>query len=254
MNIPRILIAALKGGSGKTLITVGIVAALRKRGLCPSVFKKGPDYIDSGWLSMAARRPCYNLDQYLCDRDVVLGSFIRRAEGSGIAVVEGNRGLFDGVDNQGSYSSAELAKLISCPVIVIIDCVKMTGTAAALVKGCLQFDPELPFKGIILNRVKGSRHERVVRQSIERICDIPILGVMPGMSLKNFPQRHLGLLPIHEHPASVKFIDEARIIAENNLELEQIIGLAQSTKTMRPILNLIRSQDNHCYSQRVRIA
>ena len=253
MNIPRLLIAALKGGSGKTLVTVGLVAALRRRGLCPSVFKKGPDYIDSGWLSMGAKRPCYNLDQYLCHRDIVLGSFMRRSEGSGIAVVEGNRGLFDGVDNQGSYSSAELAKLLSSPVILIIDCVKMTGTAAALVKGCLQFDPELQLAGIILNRVKGLRHEKVVRQSIERICDIPVLGVMPGMSLKNFPQRHLGLLPIHEHPASVKFIDEAQIIAENNLELDEIIKVAQTAKTLRPALDSLKNQNDLCCSPSVTI-
>ena len=227
MNIPRLLITALKGGSGKTLITVGLTAALRKRGLCPSVFKKGPDYIDSGWLGIAANRPCYNLDQYLFLPEIILRSFIHRSANSGISIVEGNRGLFDGVDNQGSFSSAELAKLLKSPTILIIDCVKMTGTAAALVKGCLEFDPELHIAGIILNRIKGDRHEKVVRQSIQRISDIPVLGVVPGMRLKNFPQRHLGLIPIQEHPASMDFVEEARMIAENSLDLNKIEKVSQ---------------------------
>jgi len=235
MNIPRLLMAALKGGSGKTLVTVGLTAALRKRGLCPSVFKKGPDYIDSGWLSIAANRPCYNLDQYLFSRDIVLSSFLKRSENSRIAIIEGNRGLFDGVDNQGSFSSAELAKLLLSPTILIIDCVKMTGTAAAFVKGCLEFDHELHIAGIILNRIKGVRHENVVRQSIERISDIPVLGVVPSMTLKNFPQRHLGLLPIQEHPASLEFVEEARIIAENSLDLDEIEDAAQLAKNLAAI-------------------
>ncbi len=235
MSIPRLLITALKGGSGKTLVTVGLTAALRKRGLCPSVFKKGPDYIDSGWLSIAANRPCYNLDQYLFPRDIVLSSFVQRSENSRIAIIEGNRGLFDGVDNQGSFSSAELAKLLLSPTILIIDCVKMTGTAAALVKGCLEFDHELHIAGIILNRIKGARHENVVRQSIQRISNIPVLGVVPSMTLKNFPQRHLGLLPIQEHPASLEFVEEARIIAENSLDLDEIEKAAQLAKNLTAI-------------------
>ena len=198
MNIPRILLAALKGGSGKTLITVGLTAALRKRGLSTSVFKKGPDYIDAGWLSMAAGRPCYNLDQYLFSSDVVLNSFTTRSGNSDIAIIEGNRGLFDGTDSQGSSSSAELAKLLRSPTVIIIDCMKMTGTTAALVKGCQEFDPELRVEGIILNRIRGTRHEKVVRESIQRVSAIPVVGVVPAMTLKNFPQRHLGLLPIQE--------------------------------------------------------
>ncbi len=253
MKIPRLLITALKGGSGKTLITVGLTAALRKRGLCPSVFKKGPDYIDSGWLGIAANRPCYNLDQYLFPRDIILRSFIHRSANSRIAIVEGNRGLFDGVDNQGSFSSAELAKLLMSPTILIIDCVKMTGTAAALVKGCLEFDPELHIAGIILNRIKGARHEQVVRQSIQRISDIPVLGVVPGMRLKNFPQRHLGLIPIQEHPASMDFVEEARMIAENSLDLDEIEKVSQLAGDLHVVWRIGDNPQSGCLGQRVTI-
>ena len=104
-NVPRIVIAALKGGAGKTFITVGLAAALRKRGLSQAVFKKGPDYIDAGWLGSAAGSDCYNLDSYLFSSEIVRASFVRRSLGRDISVVEGNRGIFDGVDAEGSYST-----------------------------------------------------------------------------------------------------------------------------------------------------
>lgn len=235
MSIPSLLIAALNGGSGKTLISVGLTAALRNRGLILSVFKKGPDYIDAGWLSIAAGRPCHNLDQYLFSREIILSSFARRSVNTDIAIIEGNRGIFDGVDNQGSFSSAELSKLLKSPTMMIIDCGKMTGTAAALVKGCQEFDPDLHIAGIILNRVKGARHEHVVIESIKRISNIPVVGVVPGMTLKNFPQRHLGLLPIQEHPAAIEFVDEAREIVEKSVDLNEIQKAAKLAKEIYPV-------------------
>jgi cobyrinic acid a,c-diamide synthase len=253
MNIPRILLAALKGGSGKTLITVGLTAALRKKGLSTSVFKKGPDYIDAGWLSMAAGRPCYNLDQYLFSSDAVLNSFATRSGNSDIAIIEGNRGVFDGIDSQGSSSSAELAKLLRSPTVIIIDCMKMTGTTAALIKGCQEFDPELRVEGIILNRIRGTRHEKVVRESIKRVSAIPVVGVVPAMTLKNFPQRHLGLLPIQEHPAAKDFVEEAASIADNSIDLDQILRIAQMADDLcKPSFNQ-KDTENISLSPRVRI-
>ncbi|HMK37191.1 MAG TPA: cobyrinic acid a,c-diamide synthase, partial [Desulfomonilaceae bacterium] len=125
-NIPRIVLAALKGGAGKTLLSVGIVAALLRRGLDLAVFKKGPDYIDAGWLGLAAKTACYNLDPYLFHERMVRGSFLRRSEDKDMAVIEGNRGIFDGVDAAGSYSTAELAKTLQSPLVLILDATKMT--------------------------------------------------------------------------------------------------------------------------------
>lgn len=167
-NIPRVVLAALRGGAGKTFLTVGLIAALRKRGLDLGVFKKGPDYIDAGWLGLAAGGVCYNLDAYLCDRDTVLGSFFRRSRRKDAAIVEGNRGLFDGVDAAGSYSTAELAKILRAPVVLIVDATKVTRTAAAQVLGCRMLDPTLELKAVVLNRVAGARHERILRDAIER--------------------------------------------------------------------------------------
>jgi cobyrinic acid a,c-diamide synthase len=227
-NLPRVVVAALKGGAGKTFLSVGIVAALRKRGLSLAVFKKGPDYIDAGWLGLAAAGECYNLDTYLMTYEIVRGSFLRRSLEKNISVVEGNRGLFDGFDVAGTYSTAQLAKLLKAPVILIVDSTKMTRTAAALVLGCRSLDPELQLKGIILNRVASDRHERILRQSIEEVSGIPVIGSVRKLALENFPQRHLGLLPLHEHPQALEFVNEAANVTEQSVDLNQIIEIAST--------------------------
>jgi cobyrinic acid a,c-diamide synthase len=229
-NIPRIVIAALRGGAGKTLLTVGIVAALRRRGLNLAVFKKGPDYIDAGWLGLAAERACHNLDPYLFDEETIQNSFFRRSRDKDAAVVEGNRGLFDGVDAAGSYSTAELAKTLNSPVALIVDATKVTRTAAALVLGCKAMDPGMNLKGVILNRVGGTRHERILRDSIEQGASVPVIGSVKKLIMDNFPQRHLGLLPLHEHPGALQFIEEAADMCENSIDLDALMKIATSAE------------------------
>jgi len=158
MTFPRIVIGALRGGSGKTILSIGIIAAWKKLGKKVVSFKKGPDYIDAGWLALAAGRPCYNLDTFLIDQEHVLSSFQSHTQNQDITVVEGNRGLFDGIDTRGSTSTAELAKLLKLPVILCVDCTKSTRTMAAVVLGCIQFDPTVRIAGVILNRIAGLRH------------------------------------------------------------------------------------------------
>jgi cobyrinic acid a,c-diamide synthase len=226
--IPRIVVAALKGGAGKTFITVGIAAALRKRGMAPAVFKKGPDYIDAGWLSLAARTESHNLDAYLMDREVIRACFVRVAAGKQAAVIEGNRGLFDGVDAAGRYSTAELAKLLDAPVILVLDATKVTRTAAAMVLGCRSLDPDLNIQGVILNRVAGARHESVLRESIEEATGVPVIGSVKKLSSDLFPQRHLGLVPMHEHPRSLEFIEEAAEAVRRYVDLDRLTQIATS--------------------------
>jgi len=233
-NIPRLVIAALKGGAGKTFLSVGIAAALRKRNLSPAVFKKGPDYIDSAWLGRAAWSQCHNLDAYLFDTDTLVASFVRRSIGSRIAVVEGNRGLFDGVDAAGTYSTAELAKLLKAPVILVVDATKTTRTAAALVMGCRCLDPELDLRAVILNRVAGARHEKVLRESIEDAAGVPVIGSVRKLSLESFPQRHLGLLSLYEHPEAAEFISEAADVVERSVDLERVLTIASDAAELTP--------------------
>lgn len=225
-DIPRIVVAALKGGAGKTFLTIGLVAALKTRGLSVGVFKKGPDYIDAGWLGLSAGASCYNLDSYLFDEKIVRNSFLQRSSAKDIAVVEGNRGLFDGVDARGSYSTAELAKLLKAPVILIVDATKMTRTAAALVMGCKALDPSVDVRAVILNRVAGPRHESVLRESIQEAASIPVIGSVKKMPLDCFPQRHLGLLPLYEHPGAVKFLETAADVVEHSVDIDRLLEIA----------------------------
>jgi len=222
------VIAALKGGAGKTFLSVGLAGAIRKLGLSPAVFKKGPDYIDAGWLGLAAETECYNLDPYLFSREVLQASFLKRSAGRRLALVEGNRGLFDGVDALGSFSTAEMAKQLSAPVILVVDATKVTRTAAAMVKGCRLLDSEVNLRGVILNRVAGERHERVLRESIEDATAVPVIGSVMKLPLDNFPQRHLGLLPLHEHPKAAEFVREAQDIVSRSVDMEKVLDIAAS--------------------------
>ncbi len=234
IGFPGIVIAALRGGSGKTILSIGIIAAWKnlKKNVAP--FKKGPDYIDAGWLAMAAGRPCYNLDAFLIEEKQILNSFYTHTSKSDIAVVEGNRGLYDGLDTEGSTSTAELAKLLNLPVILCLDCTKSTRTMAAVVYGCLHFDPEVKIKGIILNRIAGPRHENIVRKSIENYCGIPVLGAVPKLKKQNFPERHMGLIPTPEHEWANDSINAAFQMAKSYIDLDSLIEIANDISFKKP--------------------
>ena len=235
LEFPRLIIAALRGGSGKTIISIGIIAALKKLGESVTPYKKGPDYIDAGWLALAAGQPCYNLDTFMISPPVVTASFLSRAKPDEIAVIEGNRGLYDGIDVEGSTSTAELAKLLATPVVMCIDATKTTRTMAAVVSGCDQFDPAVRIKGVILNRVAGPRHENILRQSIEVHCGIPVLGAIPKLGRQNFPERHMGLVPTPEHDWAHESIRAIGEVARKYIDLEAIIDIARGAPKLPAI-------------------
>jgi len=233
MIASRLIIAALRGGSGKTVLSIGILAALRKSGKSVAPFKKGPDYIDAGWLALAAGRPCYNLDAFLLSRENNLNSFQSHSINSDISIIEGNRGLYDGIDLEGSTSTAELGKLLACPVILCVDCTKITRTMAAVVAGCCQFDPDVMIKGVILNRVANARHEKKLRGSIEHYCGIPVVGAIPKLGEQYFPERHLGLVPTPEHDWANKSIEAISSIAEQHIDLAAIVAIANTAPALK---------------------
>ncbi len=241
MDFPRIVIAALRGGSGKTILSIGIIAAWKKLGKQVSSFKKGPDYIDAGWLALAAGRPCYNLDTFLIEKEHVLHSFLIHSLKCDISVVEGNRGLYDGIDLEGSTSTAELVKLLKAPVIICIDATKTTRTMAAAVLGCMKFDPDVEIKGVILNRVAGPRHEKILRESIEYYCDIPVLGAVPKLDWQNFPERHMGLIPTPEHSWAQDSINDVSQIADRYLDLDALAEVARNAAAIPLSYNLRES-------------
>ena len=177
--MPRLVVAGLSGGSGKTLVTLSLLLTAQRRGIRTRAFKKGPDYIDAAWLSWATGDPAHNLDTFLMGYDGAAAAFAANSLPGALNVIEGNRGLYDGFDARGTHSTAELAKALGAPVVLVLDATKVTRTAAAMVLGCQRLDPSVKIVGVILNQVSGPRHEQVLREAIEVACGIPVLGAIP---------------------------------------------------------------------------
>lgn len=194
----RFLISAAHKSSGKTTLSIGLCAALRQRGLIVQPYKKGPDYIDPMWLARASGRPCHNLDFYLMGPEEVTDVYEGEVGGSDVALVEGNKGLYDGLDLDGSNSNAALAKLLGIPVVLVIDARGMTRGVAPLILGYQAFDKDIRIAGVILNQLGGSRHEGKLRAVIEHYTDVPVLGAVQHEPTMEILQRHLGLIPSNE--------------------------------------------------------
>ena len=243
-----IVVAGLGGGSGKSVVAVGLAAVFTEIGHTVIPFKKGPDYIDAGWLSLATGNPCYNLDPYMMDQEIIKRSFLRHAALGRRVIMEGNRGLYDGVDVHGSFSTAELSVILGLPVLLVIDCTKTTRTVAALVLGCRQLDPRVHIAGAVLNRIGSSRHESIVRQSVETYTDVPVLGAIPRSTKDVFPQRHLGLTPFQEHTESEEAIKTLAASTRQYLDLgridEKMVQLPLTSED--PVLQKEQSVRKNC--------
>jgi cobyrinic acid a,c-diamide synthase len=223
----RIVVAGLSGDAGKTLVSLALLLAFRERGVDARAFKKGPDYIDAAWLSWASGRPARNLDTWLAGFEAVRDGFERHATTGGINLIEGNRGVFDGVDAEGTHSTAELAKTLRAPVLLVVDARKATRTLAALVLGCRSLDPDLEIGGVVLNRVAGGRHESVARDAIEAACDVKVVGAIPRIDGDCLPGRHLGLVTPEEH-RSIGEVRELALKAAGYLDVEAIQAIAEA--------------------------
>jgi len=226
--MPRLLIAGLSGGSGKTIVTLGLLLLLRRAGFEVRAFKKGPDYIDPAWLAWASAHPARNLDAFLMGAETVRASFLCHATPDGINVIEGNRGLFDGLDAAGTYSSANLAEILGAPIVLVLDAAKMTRTAAALVLGCQKLAPRASIQGVVLNQVNGQRHEQVLREAIESVCSIPVIGSLPRLQQNPLPERHLGLIPPDEHQTMDSVERGLLEWMENRMDLDALLTIARS--------------------------
>ena len=198
MNIPRLVIAGTSSGVGKTTIAAGLIAALRETGKRVQSFKCGPDYIDPGYLTLAAGLPCRNLDSWILSRDSLIELFIHAAAVADISVVEGVMGLYDGRGQENSGSTAEVAKWLRAPVILVVDVGKMSSSAAAIVLGYRQLDPEVNLAGVILNNIGSPNHLRWVTEAVTKKTGVPVLGYLPKNAEIRLPERHLGLVPAAE--------------------------------------------------------
>ena len=226
MVMSHIFIAAAHKSSGKTSVTVGLTAALTRRGLAIQPFKKGPDYIDPLWLARAAGRACYNLDFFTQTGSEILATFSGKSIGADISVIEGNKGLFDGLDVEGADSNAALATLLSAPVVLVIDTGGMTRGIAPLIRGYLEFDPDVDIRGVILNKVGGARHEAKLRAALERYTDAEVLGAIGRDPALEIPERHLGLIPANEAGAADDMIARLADAVSAGVDLDRIIGVA----------------------------
>ncbi len=244
-SCPRLVIAALRGSAGKTTLCAALAAALNERGVAVAPFKKGPDYIDAAWLSLASGRTCRNLDTFLMGREEVVRSFSRHAPKDAVSLVEGNRGLYDGANPEGEHSTAELAKLLRAPVVLVVDCDKVTRTMAAMIMGCQRFDREVAIRGVILNRIAGERHASIVRRTVEEHCHLPVLGAVPRMTDIPFSERHLGLIPPQEQERIQQTLERAAKITGDYLDLDALIAVARGAPPWvdQSVPGLVRSDE-----------
>lgn len=215
------------------MVSMGLLATWNGTGKKIVPFKKGPDYIDASWLSRASGLPCYNLDTYLMGEDGAYRSFLRRIRNVDGAIIEGNRGLFDGVDPSGTHSTAVLARLLTCPVLLVVDCTKATRTVAATILGCQSMDRALDIRGVVLNRVAGDRHGELVQACIEQECGLPIVGRIPRDQAMVVPERYLGLVPWQEHWGTEEVVRNCRIGTEEHLDLSAIWSIAECAPAMQ---------------------
>ncbi|NCF46739.1 MAG: cobyrinate a,c-diamide synthase [Alphaproteobacteria bacterium] len=237
MNLPPgLLISAPNSGAGKTTIMLGLLRAFRERGLSVQPFKSGPDYIDPAFHLAAAGRPSYNLDSWAMS-DTLMQEIAQQSKGADIILAEGSMGLFDGVAQKGAFgygSTAETARFFNWPIILVLDIKGQAQSAAATALGFASYQKNLPFAGVILNRVASPRHERLTRLGMEQ-AGIEVLGVLPRRGDLALPERHLGLIQAVEHPDLNKAIgDYASFIAEN-VDINRIIELGEAKTISNPL-------------------
>jgi len=225
----RLLISAAHKSSGKTTVALGLCAALKARGLIVQPFKKGPDYIDPMWLGQAAGRPCHNLDFHCMSHAELLTAVGHYSADADIALIEGNKGLYDGLDLHGSNSNAALARLTGTPVVLVLDARGMTRGIAPLILGYQAFDPEIRIAGVILNQLGGTRHEAKLRAVIEHYTDVPVLGGIQRNPELEIVERHLGLIPSNEELASTTRIDRIRLAIAEQVDLDRLLDVAGRT-------------------------
>ena len=223
-----LLIASPQGHSGKTIVTVGLCDVLKRRGLLIQPFKKGPDYIDPSWLTVAAGRSCRNLDLFLVPQEQMVPSFWQACQGADLALIEGAMGLYDGLDSHGTTS--EIARLLNIPILLVVNTTRMTSSIAAMVTGYQNFEKDVQIAGVILNYVSGARHERKLKDAVEKYCNIPVVGSIPKNQDLRIIERHLGLIPSSESNEAESMVERIGRKLEPYLDLDRILAAAHTSE------------------------
>lgn len=222
------VIAGERSGAGKTTVTLALLAALKQRKVEVRSFKVGPDYIDPMFHRHVTGQACYNLDPVLTSEAYVRECFGQRSDQC--AIVEGVMGLFDGAAGQQDFAStAHIARLLDLPIVLVVDCARLSYSVAAIVHGYRSFDPRLKFAGVVLNRVGSDRHLELLRSAL---VDVPILGVLRRQDAIEIPDRHLGLVPTDELPGLNELIDRLAQLAETCFDWSALMPLFDRQKQL----------------------
>jgi len=248
-NIPRILISASNRSSGKTTLSIGLSRALARKGFSVQTFKKGPDYIDPMWLSIASSKDCHNLDLFMMEKEAIISSFYVETREAEITLIEGNMGLYDGFDLDGKGSTSNLARILKSPIILVIDATRMTRGIAPLLLGYLGFEPDIRIAGVILNKVSGARHEKKLREAIGHYCGIEVLGALPNLPEIEIKQRHLGLIPVAEEERTLELIDKISEKVADSVDLARIVEIANSALD----LSIVEKKEKVAQKEKIKI-
>ena len=230
----RFLISAAHKSSGKTTVSIGLCAAFRAKGLIVQAFKKGPDYIDPMWLSLASGRACRNLDFYLMQRGEITELYQKFSADADVSLIEGNKGLYDGLDLDGSNSNSALARLLNVPVVLVIDARGMTRGIAPLILGYQAFDKKIKIAGVILNHLGGARHESKLRAVVEHYTDVPVMGAVPHDGALEIEERHLGLMPSNESKVAEQLVAKLAETMGAQVDLDRLFELEIGRKIETP--------------------
>ncbi len=232
--IPRLVIAGTSSGVGKTTISIGLMAALTEQGYDVQPFKVGPDYIDPGFHTLVTANSSRNLDSYFLNKAKLKETLLYGAQKADISIIEGVMGLFDGKKGKNSAgSTAQVAKILQTPVILVIDAKKMAQSAAAMAYGYQNFDKELNLSGVILNNIASKGHYQMIKDRIISQLDLEVLGYLPSNQELKLPERHLGLVPTSESNELRQFITKLKSLIKNYIDLEKVVELAQEASKLK---------------------
>jgi cobyrinic acid a,c-diamide synthase len=241
-----LLVSSPQGHSGKTTVTLGLCHAFKRRGLSIQPFKKGPDYIDPSWLTVATGRSCRNLDPFLIPKERLIQTFFEASRGVDLAIIEGAMGLYDGLDSHGT--TAEVARLLGIPILLVVNAARMTTSIAAMVSGYQQFQKDIRIAGVILNYVSGKRHEKKLREAVENYCGIPVVGSLPRDPDLRITERHLGLIPSVESGEAESLIETIGARLEPCFDLDAILKVARSCNPPIPLqTSPLKGEEEHNY-------
>ncbi len=243
-EIPRLVMAAVSSGCGKTTVVTGLLSALRNQGIKVQSYKIGPDYIDPGYHRLASGRPAHNMDTWLMSRETMVNAFIDNAKDADISIIEGVMGLYDG-GRGGISSTAEIARLLDAPVVLVIDCKSMGASAAAIAMGFREYARDIRIAGVVLNRLGSENHQRMIEEAMAGI-GMPVLGAVRRNELLAMPERHLGLLPAEENAREQQAVDAMGEAMGRQLNLA---GLMQLAHDARPLDRMVSQAE--LYIQKV---